>query len=182
MSVRSPSRLDEIDWAILTELQAEARLVEAMVRDAAPAVRSARIRPSLMYGHGGGHIPRLLAPQGGVVRFLGDGSNPWPVSHVDDVAELYRLALESVPPGSVYLGVSGESVRVREAAAAVATATGARLEAWDPSEARRTWGDYVEAFMMDQVATGERARRELGWRPRDHGLLDELRASVRRAA
>ncbi len=103
----------------------------------------------------------------------------------DDVAELYRLALEQGPSGSVYLGVSGERVRVRDAAAAAAAAaaaTGARVEAWDPDAAREVWGDYVEAFMLDQVASGERARRELGWMPRQSGLLDELRATARRAA
>lgn len=156
--------------------------VEAMVRDAASSVRAVIVRPSLMYGNGGGNIVRLLAPVDGVVRHFGDGSNRWPVSHVDDVAELYRLAVESASAGSVYLGVSGEHIRVRDAAAAVAAAAGARVEAWDPADARQTWGDYVEAFMMDQVASGARARQELGWRPRASGLVDELRSLVRRAA
>lgn len=157
--------------------------VEDLVADAASGgVRTVRIRPSLAYGHGGGYIAKLLAPQNGVVRHFRDGTNRWPVTHVDDLGDLYRRALEHAPDGSMYLGVSGESVRVREAAEAVAAVADASVEAWPTEEARESWGGYVDAFLMDQVATGERARRELGWSPRSDGLLDELRALVSRAA
>jgi len=42
-------------------------------------------------------LPRLVrqALKSGVVRHVGSGGNIWSNVHIDDVAELYRLALEA---------------------------------------------------------------------------------------
>ncbi|WP_343950073.1 hypothetical protein [Nonomuraea longicatena] len=69
-------------------------------------------------------------------------------------------------------------MRVRDVALAVAARHGARVEAWDPADAARHWGVMVEPFMLDQVATGAKARTELGWRPSRPGLLKELAESA----
>jgi nucleoside-diphosphate-sugar epimerase len=156
--------------------------VEALVRAAAArGVRTATVRPATVYGHGGGYIPQLFAPQQGAIRHFGDGVNRWSVVHVDDLGDLYRLAAERAPGGSVYNGAAGV-IRVRNAARAAADAAGLRVEPWPREEAEQTWGGAVEAFLLDHVASGERARRELGWNPSRHSLLSELRQYATAAA
>lgn len=156
--------------------------VEKLLEDAsARDVRTIRIRPGLVYGGGRGYVPMLLSPQhdddGAVVRHFADGSNRWSVIHADDLGELYALAVESAPAGSVYLGTLDESVQVEEAARIVADKHDARVQDWDPAEAQHNWGVMVEAFLLDQVATSAKAREELGWTPSRPGLLDELAAA-----
>jgi nucleoside-diphosphate-sugar epimerase len=156
--------------------------VERLVCDAAArGVRAAIVRPGTVYGRGGGYVPMLLAPQDGAVRHFGDGSNRWSVVHVDDLGELYRLAAERAPAGSIYHGAAS-AVRYRDTAQAAAEAAGARVEPWPPVEAERAWGGWVEAFSIDHITSGERARRELGWSPTRPGLIEELRGAVRHAA
>ncbi|TQM25760.1 NAD-dependent epimerase/dehydratase family protein [Nocardia bhagyanarayanae] len=151
--------------------------VEKLLEDAAAnrGVRTVRIRPGLVYGAGRGYVPMLLSPQqDGVVRHFGDGSNRWSVVHADDLGDLYALAVESAPAGSVYLATLDEPVAVRDVARVIADAHGAQVAGWDPAAAQRYWGVMVEAFMLDQVATGAKARAELGWSPTRPTLLEDL--------
>lgn len=154
----------------------EQTLLEAADR----GLRTIRIRPGLVYGGGRGYVPMLLAPQEHgeekVVRHFGDGSNRWAVVHADDLGDLYALAVESAPAGSVYLGASEEPVRMHEAAKVVADRHAAQVQDWDPADAERYWSVMVEALMLDQVATHAHARVDLGWQPQRSGLLEELAA------
>lgn len=102
---------------------------------------------------------------------------PWTVVHGEDLGDLYALAVERAPAGSVFLGVNEEPVRARDAAKVAADRHGALTEGWDPTDAQRYWSVMVEALMLDQVASNARARTELGWQPSRHGLLDELSMS-----
>jgi nucleoside-diphosphate-sugar epimerase len=92
------------------ELVAWRKAVEDRVLEAAGrGVRSVVIRPAIVYGRGGG-IPagfRDSARKEGAARFVGSGGNRWPMVHVDDLADLYLLALERAPAGTLLLAVSG---------------------------------------------------------------------------
>lgn len=71
--------------------------------------------PGLVYGHSGGLTQAYFVEPGraaGAVPCIGDGSNHWALVHVDDLAELYVLALNA-PAGSVYAGVGGENLPSR---------------------------------------------------------------------
>ena len=70
----------------------------------------------MIYGHGLGvgkdsvQIP-MLAAQGkksGIVRVIGKGLNTWSNVHIEDVVDLYLLALEKAPAGSFYFVENGE--------------------------------------------------------------------------
>jgi nucleoside-diphosphate-sugar epimerase len=155
--------------------------LEQFLADAASTrhVHTVRIRPGLVYGGGRGYPSMLLSPEDDgegrkVVRHIGDGSNRWSVVHADDLGDLYALAVESAPAGSVYLGTLDESVQVRDVAKAAADRHRATAQDWDPSDAARIWGVMVEAFLLDQVATSAKARSELGWTPYRPTLLEEL--------
>ncbi|CAM4289351.1 NAD-dependent epimerase/dehydratase family protein [Nocardiopsis rhodophaea] len=154
---------------------------QVLVEAADRGLRTIRIRPGLVYGGGRGYVPMLLAPQEHgeekVVRHFGDGSHRWAAVHADDLGELYALAVESAPAGSVYLGAAEEPVRMEEAAKVVADRHGAQVRDWDPADAAQYWSVMVEALMLDQVVSHARARAELGWQPQRPGLLEELAAS-----
>ncbi|HST57798.1 MAG TPA: NAD-dependent epimerase/dehydratase family protein [Longimicrobium sp.] len=148
--------------------------VERLVADAAARdVRSVVLRPGVVYGRGGGTPGGFLASgrKKGVVRYVGDGSQRWPLVHVDDLAALYVLAL-AAPTGTV-LNAAGPSLPAREVAEAAARATGARAEPWPLDDARARLGLYADALALDQQVSAERARG-LGWTPSRPSVLDEL--------
>jgi nucleoside-diphosphate-sugar epimerase len=141
-------------------------------------VRTTVIRPAIVYGRGGG-IPAGFvesARDEGAARYVGTGKNRWPLVHVDDLADLYLLALEKAPPGTLLLGVSGPSRPVSEIAAAASRGAGAggRTAATPLEEARAKMGAYADALALDQQASGRRAQELLGWRPRRPDVLEEL--------
>jgi nucleoside-diphosphate-sugar epimerase len=153
--------------------------VEDRVREGARrGIRSVVIRPAIVYGRGGG-IPAGFvqsARKEGAARFVGTGENRWPFVHVDDLADLYLLALESAPAGSLLLGVSGPSRPVRDIAAAASRGVGAggRTVAWPLDEARQKLGAYADALVLDQQASGRRAQELLGWRPHRPDVLEDI--------
>ncbi len=152
----------------------ERRVLEAASR----GIRGLVIRPAIVYGRGGG-IPAGFvesALKSGAARHVGAGDNRWPFVHVDDLADLFLLALEKAPPGTLLLGVSGPSYRVRDVAAAASRGAGAggKTEAWPLEEAKARLGTYADALVLDQQASGSRAQELLGWRPYRPDVLEEL--------
>jgi nucleoside-diphosphate-sugar epimerase len=153
--------------------------VEDKVREGAKrGIRSVVIRPAIVYGRGGG-IPAGFfqsAREEGAARYVGTGDNRWPFVHVDDLADLYLLALERAPAGSLLLGVHGPSRPVREVAAAASRGAGAggRTVAWPLEEARKKLGPYADALVLDQQASGRRAQELLGWRPSRPDVLEDV--------
>lgn len=148
--------------------------VERTVVDAAArGVHGVVLRPGVVYGRGGGTPGGFLASgrKKGVVRYVGDGAQRWPLVHVDDLADLYVLAL-AAPAGTV-LNAAGPSVPARAVAEAAARATGARTESWPLEDARARLGVYADALALDQRVSAERARA-LGWTPSRPSVLDEL--------
>jgi nucleoside-diphosphate-sugar epimerase len=141
-------------------------------------IRTVVIRPAIVYGRGAG-IPAGFvdsARKEGAAQFVGTGENRWPFVHVDDLADLYLLALEKAPPGTLLLGVSGRSYSVRDVAAAASRGAGAegRIRAWPLEEARKKIGPYADALVLDQQASGKRAQQLLGWRPHRPDVLEDL--------
>lgn len=158
------------------ELVAWRAEVEGTMRQAADwAIRSVVLRPAVVYGRGGGTPGRFVssARSKGVVRYVGDGSQRWPFVHVDDLADLYLLALDA-PAGTVLNAADGPSIPVREVAQAAAEANGAEAEAWPLEEAREVLGPYADALALDQQVSAEQAL-SLGWKPRRPSVIDELR-------
>jgi len=143
-------------------------------------VRAVIVRPGIVYGRNGG-IPALLAASvstHGAARFIGTGENRWATVYLDDLADLYRRAVEGAQSGSVLIGVQGPSFRVRAIAAAAAEGAGAagRTLSWPLEEARVELGAFADALVLDQEFHATRAERTLDWRPTGPTILDELRS------
>jgi nucleoside-diphosphate-sugar epimerase len=134
-------------------------------------VKASVIQPGVVYGHGQG-IPAMLTPQDGTLTLFGSGEQRWVTVHVDDLADLYVLALENAPGGEAYVGASGQNPTVRELGEAVSDEV--TPESDEATVARL--GGFGEALLLDQQASGEKAR-SLGWAPSRASLVEELRAS-----
>jgi len=139
----------------------------------APGVRGVVIRPGRVFGRGRG-VPadwRRDAVAQGVVRYVGDGENGWPFVDIDDLADLYLLAMGAAA-GSLYHAADGPSVKVKELARAAAR--GARVESIPLEEARRQMGEMADVVTIHQSISSEKARRELGWKPSRKSVFESL--------
>lgn len=153
--------------------------LERTVRAAADrGVRSVVIRPAIMFGHGRG-LPAMYvewARQHGIGTCVGRGENRWTFVHADDLAELYRLALEHAAAGTLLNGSSGETLVQSELARAADRAAGGEgnFEPWPLDEARKELGVLADALALDQNISGERARESLRWSPTRFGVAEEV--------
>ena len=156
--------------------------IDQLVLDsAARGIRSAVLCNTLIYGHGAlprdsVQLPRLLkqARKSGVVRHVGRGLNIWSNVHIDDVADLYLLALEKTPAGTFYFVESGEA-SFRDMSAAIATALGLGApQDWPLDAAIEEWGYEMASYGLgsNSRVRGTRARTLLGWQPHRPAVLD----------
>lgn len=146
----------------------------------AQGVHSMVIRPAWVYGNRGGAAMMMVsgAMKDGVARYVGDGKNRWSTVHADDLADLYALSLERARARSIFNGAHGAATPLIEIARAASEAAGAggRVEPWPIEQARQALGGFADAIACDQVISGEKAVRELGWHPSRHSIVDELRS------
>lgn len=141
----------------------------------AEGIRGVVIRPAMVYGRKGGILASFGEAAGkGVVQYVGTGENRWPVVHVEDLADLYVLALQA-PAGSIYFAANGPSVSVKDVVRQ--SAGSARVEAIPVEEARKTMGPLADALTLDQMVFSEKAAKELGWKPKGRPVLEELASS-----
>lgn len=153
--------------------------LEEQVLAAAPEnIRSIVIRPSMVYGKGGGMIGMLLqsSRQQGYVRFIGDGENRWPLIHVEDLADLYLKALEQAPAGTSLIATGGLTMRVKEIAEVISQALEipGKVVSWPVDQARQVMGPFADALVLDQQVSAAKAKKLLNWQPKTPSLIEEL--------
>jgi len=144
-------------------------------------IRAVVIRPTVVYGDGGGIVGRLVASANpGPIKVVGSGNNRWSTVRVDALAELYAAAIEQPAASGVYNAINGAPVPYVEIARAASRAAGgnAAIEHLTFENARAAMGPYAEALAMDLQVTSDKARRELGWNPHRPTVLEELANTV----
>lgn len=141
-------------------------------------VRSIITRGGMAYGHSGGPLTLFLdqLQEGRVLRHVGDGNNRFPAIHIDDFAELYKLALEKAPAGSIYNVTDDSVMTFKDVFVLLAKVNGADItvESWSLEDARQILAQFADAFTMDQIVSSDKAKRELGWLPKENSLLEEI--------
>ena len=155
--------------------QANAQLVLSL---ASRGVRSCVLRlPPTTHGDGdNGFVATQvgIARDKGVSGYIGNGANRWPAVHRFDAARLFRLALESAPPGSVLHAVDDEGVPVRE----IAEVIGRNLQIPTASIAKGNAGahfGWLAGFLgIDGPASSALTRELLDWHPTGPRLLEDL--------
>lgn len=151
--------------------------VEALaLQYAQQAARVVIIRPSFVYGRGGGILPRYTAyaRSHGIAGYVLPGDNHWPFVHVDDLANLYQLALEAAKTGSIYNTAAGEPIPMASLSQVIADVSGASLTAWTPEEATPILGGIAHMLSINLRISGQKAVQQLNWSPSAITLAEEI--------
>ncbi|MDQ3068562.1 MAG: NAD-dependent epimerase/dehydratase family protein, partial [Acidobacteriota bacterium] len=127
---------------------------EQVVLDAGGgSVRTAVIRPGIVYGGGRGIVGDLLKDaNNGLVRVVGSGENHWPLVYDRDLADLYvRIAAAPDASGLFHANDEGDE-RVNDIVEALRAAAHVRpsLRHMPLAEARKKMGTYADALALDQ--------------------------------
>jgi nucleoside-diphosphate-sugar epimerase len=144
--------------------------VEKRVREAgAKGIRAMVVRPPLIWGHGGSKIIADFyhsARVTGAVCHIGRGLNVYSNVHVDDLANLYGLALEKGNAGALYFGVSGE-VSYGVIAGTIARHLNVPVRSVTIVEGCEIWDRFMARIVLCSCSRqrSPRAREELGWTP-----------------
>lgn len=86
-------------------------------------------------------------------------------AHVDDVAQLYLLALEKAPPGSLFHAATQSGITVKSIAEVIAHITECEAESICFEEAAFNWGYQGAKLLSINNQTASKAIYQLGWRP-----------------
>jgi nucleoside-diphosphate-sugar epimerase len=123
---------------------------------------------------------------------VGSGAHRTSSANVDDVAQLYLLAMEKAASGATYNGSTETDIPLRDLAEAIGTAVGVAAKSVSRSEADAICGAFIARFIeVGNRASSEKARQELGWQPKSglgliedivHGSYCALAESLRRKA
>ena len=160
---------------------------ERLVLDGnASGVRTAVVRPGIVYGGARGIIGDLLKDSAnGLLRVVGDGRNHWPCIYDRDLADLYvRIAVNPGASGIFHANDEADE-RVDDIIEAIARHAKMRPDVrhMPMAEARKKMGNYADALALDQIVRSPRARA-LGWAPTLHSvagnvarLLEEFRTA-----
>jgi nucleoside-diphosphate-sugar epimerase len=136
-------------------------------------VRTTIVAPGIVYGRGAG-IPAMFVGDGErEVRLVGDGSQRWTTVHIDDLGELYVLAVHRAEQDGYVVAASGDNPTVRELGEAGAHGSPVIAESVDASR-ERLGADYADALLLHQEASGAHARAAFGWHPTRPSLVDDL--------
>ncbi|HLG77222.1 MAG TPA: SDR family oxidoreductase [Ktedonobacteraceae bacterium] len=150
----------------------------AVIAMAERGVRSSVVRlPPTVHGEGDhGFVPTLIniAHAKGVSAYPGDGTNRWPAVHRLDAANLFRLAVEKAPAGSVLHAVADEGVPVRDIADVIGRRLDIPVASLPPEKANEHFGFLGDFFSMDAPSSSALTRQWLGWRPVHADLLTDL--------
>ena len=167
----------------LPERAGRAAIDRMLLAAANRGVRSIVIRPTLIYGLGKGahhdsvQVPKMIAvaKKHGVPRHVGRGLNVWSHVHLDDVVDLYLLALEKAHPGSLFYVENGECA-MKTITEAIGRVLGNRApEDWPIDEAFAELGPAAyTTYGSNSRVRAAKARGMLGWTPKGPALIDEI--------
>jgi nucleoside-diphosphate-sugar epimerase len=128
------------------------------------------IHPAMVYAPAGGVFLRFAreAVERDTIRVVAGATVRWPLVHSEDLATLYALAIEQAPARSSYIGAAIDGLAVGRIARAFAARFGTPRQAPQIVSAdaiAAELGEWARGYGLDQLLSGAKARRELGWTP-----------------
>jgi nucleoside-diphosphate-sugar epimerase len=132
-----------------------------------------------VYGRGGSvFVPVLLkaAVTHGFACYVGSGANHTSSANVDDVAQLYLLAMEKAAPGAIFNGSTETDIPLRDLAEAIGVAVGVPATSVPRAEADAICGAFIARFIeVGNRASSQKAKEALDWQPQPGlGLLEDI--------
>lgn len=130
--------------------------------------------------HGDGDIGFIsylvaIAREKGVSAYIGDGSNRWPATHRLDTAKVFQLALDKGTAGSTFHAVAEEGVTIKHIAEVIGHKLNVPVVSKTKEEAQGHFGWLVFALMGDNPTSSVKTREQLGWKPVQPSLLEDLK-------
>jgi nucleoside-diphosphate-sugar epimerase len=167
-----PPFIDAFGGAMAPRAETETAVLKAA------GVRGIAIRPGLVYGEGRGYdLPNLIALTKtiGAAPHLGAGGVRQGYVHIDDLVELYVLALERAPAGTILHAVTDE-IALGDLAKAVSrlVGTGGRTEALSLMEMHARGGGGGVSLSVNKRLASDKTRTVLGWAPTRYDILADV--------
>ncbi len=144
-------------------------------------IRSIVICPSMIYGTGRGlqpdsdQLPKLKAvsKQLGAGVYFGKGLNRYSNVHIDDLVDLYVLALEKAPGGSFFFTENGDA-SFKEIAELISHALGfgGKTVSLSIEDLVRQYGDAGRYGVTSNSLVSAVNARRLGWSPKAPSLVE----------
>lgn len=158
-------------------------IARAMTEDTVESLASLGVRATMIrlapsvHGDGDtGFVPQLIATarKKSVSAYIGDGSNRWTAVHRTDAARLFRLALENGVAGARYHAVADESIPFRIIAEVIGRRLNVPVVGISANAAPKHFSFLAPFIMADNPASGDLTRAQLGWQPKEQGLIADL--------
>jgi nucleoside-diphosphate-sugar epimerase len=156
-----------------------------LVREAAidKGIRSVVICPSMIYGKGRGlqpdsdQIPKIIAlsKQVGAGVYFGKGLNRYSNVHIDDLVDLYLLALEKAPGGSFFFAENGDA-SFKEIAEMISRSLGlgGKTVSVSVEDVVRQYGDAGRYGVTSNSLVRAVNAWRLGWSPKAPSIAEYL--------
>jgi nucleoside-diphosphate-sugar epimerase len=157
------------------EMASRVLINDYVLRSAHKNIRSIVIVPTMVYGNGLGlkkdsiQIPALVefSKEKGVGIYFGKGENIWSNIHIEDLADLYVLALENAKAGSIYYAENGSS-SLKNIAEHISKKHNLKppqsLSVQEAVDRFGPAGGYF-GFASNSLCSADKAKKELGWNP-----------------
>jgi len=157
-------------------------MMNGLVRQAAidKGIRSVVICPSMIYGTGRGlhpdsdQLPKLIAlsKQVGAGVYFGKGLNRYSNVHIDDLVDLYLLALEKAAGGSFFFAENGDA-SFKEIAEMISRSFDlGKTVSLSVEDLARQYGDAARYGVASNSLVSAVNARRLGWSPKAPSLAE----------
>jgi nucleoside-diphosphate-sugar epimerase len=174
----APGRLASEDSpALAASVMPRAASEEAAIKYASLGVNVSVVRLPQVHDpvkHGLISFAIQIAREKGASAYIGAGDNRWPAAHVDDVARLYRLALEKRERGSIYNAVAEEGVAFKTIAETIGRGLNLPVQSISGDEAQDHFTWLAMFVSRDLAASGKLTQQRLDWHPTGPGIISDL--------
>lgn len=179
------------DFPLVNDNSQRHRVVinDKILAAAIDGVRSIVMVPSMVYGDGlllnkeSKQLPVLIqtAKSLGRAAYVGNGLHAWSHVHVEDLADLYILALEKSPAGTLYFAENGIAnfKQIAETIQSNLELQGAP-KSLSAEEAAGLWGEMMATVALgsDCRMSSYKAKSYLGWSPSRSSVTDWIAAAA----
>ncbi len=162
------------------EMSSRVLINQYVLQSARKNIRSIVIVPTMVYGEGLGlkkdsiQLPALisLSKEKGFGVYFGKGENIWSNVHIEDLADLYVLALKKAKAGSLYYAENSFST-IKNLAEKISECHNLKpARSVTIQEAVNTFGPAggYFGFASNSLCNSDKARTELNWEPQHHSI------------